>query len=128
MINVFVFSVLMKVRQRTKGPLKDKHNALSMAFDAMKVPETTEFGPPNYIAFLTVTRAVNRLSSHEPERTKIMASVVERCAEGGYVSKLRIVAEAAQESKELESAIKQLHPNWIRNVPSRDRPSIGKAT
>jgi hypothetical protein len=97
-----------------------------MAFDAMKVLETTEFGPPNHIAFLTLMRAVNRLLRHEPERAKILASVFERCAKGGYIAK-QVIAEA-QQSKELESAIKQLHPNWIRNVPSRDRPSIGKAT
>jgi pentatricopeptide repeat protein len=123
--DVFVFSVLMKACGRTRGVLKDKHNALSMAFDAMKVLETTEFGPPNHIAFLTLMRAVKQLLRHEPERAKILASVFERCAKGGYVAN-QVIAEA-QESRELEFVIKQLHPNWIRNVPSRDRPFIGKA-
>jgi hypothetical protein len=58
--DVFVFSVLMKACARTRGTQKDKHSALSMAFDAMKVLETTEFGPPNHIAFISM-RAVNRL-------------------------------------------------------------------
>jgi hypothetical protein len=123
--DVFVFSVLMKACGRTKGRQKDKHNALSMALDAMKALETKEFGPPNHIAFLTLTIAVNELLRHEPERDNILASVFERCCEGGYVSK-QVIAAAAQESKEFESVIKQMHlyPSWFRNVPLQDRPSI----
>jgi hypothetical protein len=123
--DVFVFSVLMKACARTRGPQKDKHSALSMAFDAMKVLETTEFGPPNHVAFLTLMRAVNRLLANEPERVKILASVFQRCAAGGHVSK-QVIAEVRVSG--LESVVKQLHPDWIRNVPPRDRPFIGKAT
>jgi hypothetical protein len=123
--DVFVFSVLMKACTRTKGAQKDKHSALSMAYDAMKVLETTEFGPPNHIAFLTLMRAVNRLSANESERVRLLVSVLERCAAGGYVSK-QVVAEVEESGS--EPSIKRLHPDWIRNVPPRDRPFLGKAT
>jgi hypothetical protein len=123
--DVFVFSVLMKACARTRGPQKDKHAALSMAFDAMKVLETTEFGPPNHIAFLSLMRAVNRLLGNESERVKLLASVFQRCAAGGHVSK-QVIAEVQVSG--LESLIQQLHPDWIRNVPPRDRPLLGKAT
>lgn len=122
--DVFVFSVLMKACARTRGPQKDKHSALSMAFDAMKVLETTEFGPPNHIAFLSLMRAVNRLLGNESERVKLLTSVFQRCATGGHVSK-QVIAEAQVSG--LESVIRKLHSDWIRNVPPRYRPLIGNA-
>ena len=121
--DVFVFSVLMKACARTRGPQKDKHSALSMAFDAMKVLETTDFGPPNHIAFLSLMRAVNRLIGNESERVKLLTSVFQRCAAGGHVSK-QVIVEAQVSG--LESVIQKLHPGWIRNVPPRDRPVLGK--
>jgi hypothetical protein len=121
--DVFVFSVLMKACARTRGPQKDKHSALSMAFDAMKVLETTDFGPPNHIAFLSLMRAVNRLLRNESERVKLLTSVFQRCAAGGHVSK-QVIAEAQVSG--LESVIQKLHPDWIRSVPPRDRPLLGK--
>jgi hypothetical protein len=121
--DVFVFTVLMKACARTKGPQKEKNGALSMAFDAMKVLEKTDFGPPNHIAFLSLMRAVNRLLGYESDRVKLLTSVFQRCAAGGHVSK-QVIVEA--EASGLESVIEKLQPGWIRNVPPRDRPLLGK--
>lgn len=121
--DVFVFAVLMKTCTRVKGTQADRHKALKMAFDAMKVLETSDFGPPNEVAFLALVRAVNRLTANESDRAKLASSVFQRCAVGGYLS-TQVLAELQGAGP--KRAVGPLEQSWIRNVPPNDRPVLNR--
>jgi hypothetical protein len=89
-----------------------------MAFDAMKVLETTDFSPPNHIAFLSLMRAVNRLGTNRKSQTSDVRISTMRWWTRSPTGHCRSASVG------LESLIQKLHPDWIRNVPPRDRPLL----
>jgi hypothetical protein len=69
--SAFDFDGWMKAYGQTEGTRADKQ-ALSMAFDAMKALETSDFGLPDPVSFLMPMRAVNHLVAKKAERVRLL--------------------------------------------------------
>jgi hypothetical protein len=122
--DVFSFTVLIKACGNTRGTPADERRALTIAFEAMKALETSEFGSPNQVTFWALLGAVDQLAL-KSEMVHLLGAVFERCATGGHVSKQILELPFIQKLPSIRS-MKALDHAWIRNVPKRDRPRLDR--
>lgn len=113
-------TVFLKCCAQFNGSIDEKKNALQYAFWAMDAIESLNYGTPNHVAYATFFSAITNLCTKPEERIRYLNEKFRKCCESGNVSK--IVIDRLIEGTGKQPKLGQLRPDWIRNVPSRERP------
>jgi hypothetical protein len=121
--DVIVYTILIKACAHNHGTPEEKRKALEMALDAIVTLENSEFGPPNEVAYSTLMTAICRLSESTPQRERFLEAAFRKCADKGLVS-INVVREIGSRRlfRKVTNNTNQLHPDWSKNVPAKDKP------
>jgi hypothetical protein len=126
--DVVVYTILIKACAHSHGSPEEKQQALAMATDAMHTLESSDFGPPNDIAYATLMNAIFRLSESVQQRESLLEAAFRGCAERGYVS-TNVLKEMDRGGsrrlfRRLTNNTLRLLPLWSANVAAKDRPPL----
>lgn len=126
--DVFVYTILIKACAHIHGTQQEKVEALEMAIGAMETLETTDFGPPNDVAYSTLMTAICRLSESAKQRENLLESVFRNCADRGHVS-INVIKEMNRGGsrrlfRRLTNNSNQLNPDWSKNVAAKNKPLL----
>ena len=116
--DTFSFNAVIKVCANVRGSQVEKEEALQTACEIFELLEKTNYAKPSYFTFTLMLQAVTRLANSQVEANELFESIVKKCITRKLVSR----GVLHQMHRASMPQVKQLDPEWSRNVPSYDRP------